>query len=278
MFSNPYGKYPVAQVSSRRIEQARRKRQGIVMIAGCGVVLAAMIGGVVWSMKGSRDSVSGCLKSHKAGVRHVALSDRTDRLKPVEQDLLVSGLQSLAAQIATEDRLTVVAFDGNADVPAKPLFDRCRPSDGNDVSPWFSTPARAEKRFRDGFQVPLDAALKQAAEGGSARETHLVAFLGGLAASLKYQAKAESVVIHVFSDMAENTPAGSFLPGKKSKPFDAAGFTMYVRQLTGGRLAGVEIKVHALSTSGGAAAGKRIKEAWSEALTANGVRFNWGSL
>ena len=125
---------------------------------------------------------------------------------------------------------------------------------------------------------PLEASLDHLTRSTSAPETSLVDFIATVAGTLSYQPQGQRTRLQVYTDAAENTAAGSFLPGRK-KQFDAASFTAYFKQRVGDRLAAIELEIVVLpSPSTPPAVARRIKAAWTAALAASGARFTWRQL
>ena len=174
-----------------------------------------------------------------------------------------------------DQRMTVVAFDGSADI--KVVMDRCRPPDGKEVSTAIATPERVDREFAATFGVPLSRAFEAVVKPAPAAETHLVALLSNVAASLRYRGGASSIVLEVFSDMAENTPSGTLISGRR-KPMDAAGFKHYFQTVSKDRMTGVRLVVRTITTPASTGSARRIREAWSTALSAAGVQFEWRPL
>ena len=126
--------------------------------------------------------------------------------------------------------------------------------------------------------APLSKTIDTLSRSNSARETHLASFLGNLAAMLAYQPKAAETRIAIFSDMAENTSEHTFLPGKKPQ-FDPASFAKYFDETIGGRLAHIVVEINVMpSATTPPAVARRIKAAWTQALTAHGIPFTWRQL
>ena len=204
--------------------------------------------------------------------------DRSDPWSDAGSILLRSAITGLADATRPEDRLTLIPFDGRADIVPVTIFDRCRPVEGKDVNAALVTPAKADKRFATTFAAPLEGSLDLLTRSASAPETRLVDFLATVAGTLNYQPQAERTHLRVFSDMAENTAAGSFLPGRK-RQFDPASFTAYFKERIGDRLTTIELEIVVIpSPSTPPVVARRIKAAWTAALAAGGVTYTWRQL
>lgn len=193
--------------------------------------------------------------------------------------LLHTALLTIGREIKVSDRLTLIPFDGTAEHPPSPLFDRCNPGDASTANIAIRTPAHVEKLYQDAFATPLTASLATITKPSNAPQTHLVAFLSNVAAQLAYERSATSIRIVVFSHMAENTGAISAYPNRKGATFTNAAFATYVAQLVRDRFNGIALEIYAMPASNSTPAfNRRIKDAWEHALKTNGITYSWKQL
>lgn len=268
-----------------RAELARSAdRKGYVLIAGCVVLVGGVMAGAVLARPSPRDNATGCIKNQKVAHLHVVVADRTDPWSPPEARVLGDAVKAVAENARAEERLMVVAFDGRGDEVPKPVFDRCKLPQGKEASELVSNTAKLDREFAKHFGVPLDKAVAEVTRPANQPETHLVAFLGNLAAALKYQGKADAVTLHVFSDMGHNNSEGTLLSarrkaGKSGPPvWDAKGFSDYVGRTTNDRLKGVRLEVRVVPTAASKGSEASIRQAWEKALADAGALVSWRSL
>lgn len=248
----------------------------MLLIGGCVAVLGLGCIALMLSQPPARDGVTGCLRA-ATGLHVAVIVDRTDPWKPAARALLRQALSKFAESVPTEGRLTMVSFMGGADAVPKVTFDRCRPAEGKDVNPTFSTREKVDRDYADAYGTPLSAQIDDlTGEVASASSTHLVEFVATNAAALTYSSNASRKVLRVYSDMNEHTVSGSFI-GRQ--PFTVAGFTSYARERLEDRLKGIELQIVVTrSPSSPPAVARRIKEAWAAALLSLGVSFTWEQL
>lgn len=262
---------------SRRAERARNDARGYCIIAAGTAGLAALAGLLVLNRPPARDP-SDCLASRATPLHTIAVIDKSDRWTAPDGSLLRAALTAMATETKPDERLTLIAFTGSAERSPQPLFDRCRPADASSVNPLFVTPARAEKKYQADFAGPLTASFDRLSTSGQAKETKLVAFLAQLAGTVAYEPRALRTRIRIFSDMGENSAAGSLLPGRK-RQFDAASFTPYLRQHIGDRLEHITLEIVQIpSPSTTPAVARHIKATWIAALDAARVSYSWRQL
>ena len=263
---------------SRRELRARHDRQGFILL-GVSAVAVLGIGIVVMiAQPPARDHLTGCLSASKPATQTVPVVDRTEKWSPANTSLLHEALLSLAAGIQPEDRLTILTLDGRAEASPQPLFDKCRPYRGAEVNAALVTPAKADKTYNTSFGEPLAKVLTGITVPTKAPESNIVAYLANTAATLTYQANAGSIVMPVYSDLAENTTTHSFVSDKK-KSFDPTSFTQHFKSIAGDKFRAVALQIVVVPTpSTPPAVARRIKQAWTTALDAAGVRYTWRAL
>lgn len=263
--------------SSRRQLRHHANRRGVVILAGCALVLIATVATLVANQPPQRDAATHCPTPGKLAHVTVAVLDRTDPWNDNEASLLRAALAGIARAVAVNDRLMLIPFDGGAERPPAPLFDRCNVGSGDSVNILTVTPAVAEQVYQEQFALPLAKSLEAITVPARARETHLAEFLGNVAASLKYEDHARVIRIIVISDLAEHTPQFSFYG--KGQAHAAAQFGAYFNALVRDRLDAVQLDILRLPlhTADPALPG-RVKVAWSQALQRAGVIFSMKDL
>lgn len=256
---------------SRNLALETRRSAMILALSGLGV--AASAAALPWLRKPARDSSTACLIAPPVR-KTIILIDRTDAWTASTAALLAGRLKQIAEQAAIEERLLMVPFDGSAATLPVPIFDRCKPpSMANIVT---ETPQRVAKLHTEKFAAPLLKALDGLASPSSARRTELVQMLALLAAHARLDAPARATILHVFSDMEENSATFSFTRRPAQPPEQLAA---HVASSFGDRLANIALHIHLLPPAGNAArVNARIEKAWRAALTAHSIHFTWGVL
>lgn len=237
------------------------------MIAGLGVAIAATRPPIL-------EASTQCLRDRPVTTHTVIVLDRTEPWSPNQISLLRAALHAHARAAKRGDRLTLTPFDGIAAQPPQPLFDKCKAHDPRDINPLYETEQLVEHAFQTDFAQPLEASIAKITQSRGASATHLVAFLASLASHLAYQQTATDLRIVLYSDMAENTPEFSMLPRQGRTAFTTATFTQHFNAAIGERLRSIRLDIVVLPTPGiDAALARRIKAAWSGALSSNGIAF-----
>jgi hypothetical protein len=263
--------------SSRRQLRRRANRRGVVILAGCTLALFAIVATLVGNQPPQRDAATQCPTRGKLAHVAAVVLDRTDPWNDNEASLLRTALAGIARGVVVNDRLILIPFDGGAERPPVPLFDRCNVGSGDNVNILTVTPAVAEQTYQEQFALPLAKSLEAITVPARARETHLAEFLGNVAAGLKYEDRAAAIRIIVISDLAEHTPQFSFYG--KGHAHAAAPFATYFNALVRDRLDGVQLDILRLPphTADPALPG-RVKAAWGQALQRAGISFSMKDL
>ena len=264
--------------SSRQL-RAEKDRRGILILGGCALFIAAG-GAAAFTVARSRprDKKTSCLRDEKPALQTYVIVDRTDPWSATQTALLKAAMTNIANSVNTEERLTLIAFDGSAERPPVAIFDQCKTPDGSSANPAFQNPFRVEKDHQETFVKPFEETLTAITTPSRAKETHLVAFISNLAAQIQYEARAGKTRIVIFSDMAENTPALSVYAKGKSQ-FSSEIFARYFASHMHDRLSGISFEFFRLPPPGRSPdLEARIKNAWSAALSNNAIDFSMKDL
>lgn len=247
-------------------------RRSATILALSALAMGGTGAALPWLRKPARDATTACLTGSSAR-QTLILVDRTDAWTASTASLLAAALKRIAEDAATDGRLQVLSFGGNAgDLPA-PLFDKCKPpSSGNVV---FETPQRIAKLHAEQFTTPLLAALQTLSKPSHAPRTELVQTLAALAVKAHLDAPAAAITLHVFSDMEENSAAYSFTR-RPAQPLEQ--FATHVAAIVGERMKNMTLHIHVLPPIGAGRVDPRIERAWRAALSRQSVQFTWGVL
>ena len=247
-------------------------RRGFLILAGCALALVGIVTLLVVNRPLAREADTQCPRATLASET-IAIVDRTDPWNDNQTSLLQAALAAIARDVPVNGRLSLIAFDGTAERPPAPIFDRCNVGDGTSVNIATATPALVEKYYQANFAQPLQQSLAAITKPARAQETHLVAFLANVAGHLTYQARARSTRIVLFSNLAENTPALSVY-AKGRQHFSTTAFTAHFTALVGDRLSHITLDIYLLPLRSAApGVASRIKPAWINALSTNAITF-----
>lgn len=238
-----------------------------MIIVGLGIAVAA-------TRPSAIEAGTQCRRGDLVSTHTLIVIDRTEAWSDNQISLLRAALAAHARAAKRGDRLTLVPFDGFAEHPPEPLFDKCKAHDPRETNPLFETVPLVEQAYRTDFAQPLAASIAKITQSKGSPATHLVAFLASIGSHLAYQQTATHLHVVLYSDLAENTPQYSMLPRKSRLPFTAATFTKHFNAIVGERLRSITLDIRVLPTPGiEPDLARRIKAAWSHALSSNGISF-----
>jgi hypothetical protein len=89
----------------------------------------------------------------------VVLLDSTDDIPDIAKREVRTALVDLAETLPAYGLLEIRLLDANT-TGGRPIFAKCNPGDGSNLSEYTANPRLARKRWMDGFRQPLDAALE----------------------------------------------------------------------------------------------------------------------
>ena len=94
--------------------------------------------------------------------------DATDSLTLVQRTDLANQIERRIAEVPRFGVLEIYAVSPVEDEPPQPIFRKCNPGRGGEVSSLTANPAMVERDWREGFQGPLEAVLGRMLSPGEA--------------------------------------------------------------------------------------------------------------
>jgi len=172
---------------------------------------------------------------------HIAvLLDWTDTPSDPQHRLLETSLRHRIDELTVGARFSLYLLTPGMKAVVTELFSRCKPKDGAHAD-WFKeTPRLFEKRYREQFQAPFEAALAKLKDAPSSEISPL---LEAIHAIIKQPAfiKAQSRRLEIWSDMLQNVP-GVMTHFKPGYSVDQLKSTLYRTDMT--ELAGADVRIY----------------------------------
>jgi hypothetical protein len=147
----------------------------------------------------------------------VVLIDASDDLPEIGKREVTRLLLDIAESLPAYYRLELRTLDSA--VPAgHVLFSKCNPGDGANLSELTANPQLARKRWKDGFQGPVDAALERSLSSARAVASPIMSTIQQIAVDrfTGHAADNQPKALIIVSDMIENTPDYSQYSGDLS--------------------------------------------------------------
>jgi len=201
--------------SAKTQREEAQKRSAYVKIAGVCVAFAAVIGlyATTIAERRSLDPITQCPASPDAIT--VLLVDVTDPLNVPQRQDFINQLERLRGTIPQYGKLAIFKVDPLSDQLLKPVIERCNPGTAEDVSELTGNKEGAAKRWKEGFEAPLDAAFVEIMGASDAPQSPVLESIQSVALTqMKSQAadgKPRRLI--VASDLLQNTAKLSFYNG-----------------------------------------------------------------
>ena len=226
--------------------QKRRQNKNLLGALLIVVVLAATLvtGLTLWQLSKSRIEVDKDTFCPIAGAKEttVVLIDRTDSLNLVQQAALLQKLEDIKAETPKYGEIEIYTVGEISDALLRPEIKLCNPGRGEDVDPTIGNPRLVEKKWKDGFQVPLERVFKDMLQPGEAKTSPIAESIQSIALTSFDVERGGDVDkrLIVVSDMLQNTPEFSQYRGLT--PFERVKQTDYYRHIQA-HLDGVRVKI-----------------------------------
>jgi hypothetical protein len=183
------------------------------------LVLIGIIGGVGWlyTSATAQHIALGEDLCPKSGPTEqtLVLVDVTDTISATTRTDLLNHLKQVAAGIARGGLFELRALTPGENNSQK-LFSYCNPGNGAELDSLTGNPAKAKKRWDEGFMQPLEHALEQSLHIGEANSSPLMAAIQEITLEHLNTKDRQSIPtkIYIASDMLEHT-ADFSIYGKK---------------------------------------------------------------
>ena len=198
-----------------RFRQRRRSdtRSAWLYVAG-GLLIAAVIaaiGSVIYiSVLGPKSPILAkdtlCPLDGARGVT-IVLIDASDDLPEIAKRQVTRLLLDIADSLPAYYQLELRTLD--TAVPAgRIVFSKCNPGDGANLSELTANPQLARRRWKDGFQIPVEASLKGSLQPARATASPIMGTIQQIAVD-RFTGRAadkQAKALIIVSDMIEHTP------------------------------------------------------------------------
>ena len=209
MPKRPLSPRRAARILTSRAQKARRTK-----VAGAALIICvvATFGGIyLYQYLNPKPKIDTATNCPIAGpVSHTAvIIDTTDSINAIQKMAVENEFAQIRAQVPKFGALAIYAAGFEGEV-SKPEFSLCNPGDAREMDWLREGKILVEKRWKEGFQQPLDKVLQKMLSATAARKTPLleaiqsvsVQSFGPLRASGKNPSLKKLII---FSDMLQNS-------------------------------------------------------------------------
>ena len=144
------------------------------------ILVAVAIGAVLYFAKSLKDqqvtlrSEDGCPKSRPPSEIAVLIVDATDPLNNIQHLSVHNLLDRVVAQIPRYGAFAIYTVSSDKFNGASPVFFRCNPGRGEEISEWTENPKMIEWQWKEGFRAPLDEELGKSLRSGAANSSPIL--------------------------------------------------------------------------------------------------------
>lgn len=201
----------------------------------------------------------------------VVLIDASDALPDIARKQLLGSLTELAAGMPEYGRLELRVLSTSAQ-GGQPLFDKCNPGDGSNLSELVANPALARRRWAEGFKEPLDVALTAGLSPSPADTSPIMETIQAITVDRFSSGRAEAIPkkLVIISDMIQNAKDYSQYKGDLS--FERYKESRAYRRLRTD-LHGAEVAIWYVQRAGGQIDSGRHITFWKTWVEDNGGRL-----
>ncbi len=229
--------------SVRRKRKRAQDRLGIALIVLVVLVFASGGAGYFY-LQQTRVAIDETTLCPKDGARTltVVLVDRTDPLTTIQRAALRRRLEEIKDSVAQYGALQIYSVEPIGETLLRPVVDLCNPGRGADIDSKFGNPRLVEKRWQEGFAMPIERLLEDLMQLDEADSSPIMESIQSIAVSILRGNVAAEIPkrLIIASDMLQHTVEYSQYKGG----FDFQEFreSDYYRRLRAD-LRGVEVEI-----------------------------------
>jgi hypothetical protein len=157
----------------------QRARYHLVLGIGFILVIAFVVGGVVWWL-GQRplplDPTTLCPSKGPLG-HQVLLVDRTDPFNQAQKAAFDNFAKDIVEKLPVGYMLSVFVLGDDFKAETKPLIELCNPGTGEDKSEFTQNTKALRNQYTNGFIQPLDKVTTELLTANSAKESPIIEML-----------------------------------------------------------------------------------------------------
>ena len=172
----------------RSVRKKRKRAEDRIGIALIVLVVLAIVGGGAgyFYLQQSRVALDDTTLCPKGGAQTltVVLVDRTDPLTTIRQAALRRRLEEIKDSVAQYGALQIYSVEPIGETLLRPVADLCNPGRGADIDPYFGNPRLVEKRWQEGFAMPIERLLDDLMQVDEADSSPIMESIQSIAVSI----------------------------------------------------------------------------------------------
>jgi hypothetical protein len=232
---------------NRRRGQRHRDRYSVAL----GFILFFLVAAVssaggywYWKARQAYVALDGVTLCPVDGPRAITvfLLDRTDPINAIQKEDLRNQIEAIVMDIPRYGKLEFYTVEPIEGRPLRPRYAMCNPGRGEEIDPTIANPRRVEEMWRSGYRVPLEEALDDIIEFGSASSSPIMESIQSVAVTEFGPGKRSDATLRLVlaSDLLQHTRGYSHYRGIED--FERFRASPYYRKVRAD-LRGVEIEL-----------------------------------
>lgn len=170
----------------------------------------------------------------------VILIDQSDVIEQGYFAYLEELIQDIKFKLNRGEKLSIYTISDSVNRLPTRIFALCSPGGGDTVNPLISTPAKARQVFRQKFQQPLKAMVRQLDPAKNSSKSPIMEALTFLQGTIDFQLQAGPRRLIIFSDMLQNSTYSHYRTDVSFRKFrNSKQSRALIADLTG-----VEVEIH----------------------------------
>lgn len=192
----------------RRYDGASKQKKRVIALTIGALslsALGAMLAGAALGRPPALDAQM-CLADQGPPATVAMLIDASDVLGETQTRSLMALVEAEKRQLPRHGRLIVLLMNDQTPYEPRELLALCNPGSARDANWLFRTPERAERRWREAFGAPLEAALRRAIAAPAGESSPIMQSITGATWRPDFQADVPNRRLVLASDLLQHTP------------------------------------------------------------------------
>ncbi|GEM_PF-2306827 len=194
--------------ASRPLTRSQSRRRAFLIGGTALAVLVSTAALALVNRQPTLDEKTLCPQEQKLETSVIVLVDTTDALTRMQASQLLTTVRDAQDELPTYGKLTLLFLDAAAPYEPKELVSLCNPGSPRYVNPLFQTASRIEKRYRQSFGAPVEAALDALIKAPTAARSPILEALTAVTWRPDFDARVKNRNLFVVSDLLQHESGG----------------------------------------------------------------------
>jgi hypothetical protein len=187
--------------AARRFRAALLGGLALLVVGGAGYVATI-------SRPPPLDPATLCRLDQRLESSVTIIVDTTDALTRLQASRLAAAVRDAREALPIHGKLTLLFLDAANPFDPREILSLCNPGSVRDLNPFTQTASRVQRRWRESFEAPIDAAVEALTRAPTARRSPIMETIAAATARPDFDSRVPRRRLLVVSDLLQHEPGG----------------------------------------------------------------------